>query len=95
MENQSEVARLRQRIADECQASWWALYGLSSGSAQHEFIAAKLKRMDEHHQCLTALIGEEKATDALCEVWDEQAVKAQKQKEQVLGEDSKQKEQGK
>lgn len=89
MDNQSEIAQLRQRIADECQAGWWALHGLSSGTAQHEFIAARLKRMGEHHQRLTALVGEERATDALCEVWDEQAlVEARKRRGRVVGKGS-------
>lgn len=74
MNNQSEVARLRQRIADECQASWQALHGLSSGSAKHEFIRARFRHMEECHGSLRELVGEEQATDALCEVWDEQAL---------------------
>lgn len=73
MSNQSEVAQLRQRIAQECQASWWALYGLSSGTAQHRFISARLRNMESHRHRLAELVGEEQATDALCEVWDEQA----------------------
>jgi hypothetical protein len=74
MSNQSEVARLRQRIADECQASWWALHGLSSGTAQHEFIHARFQHMEKCHGSLRELVGEEQATNVLCEVWDEQAL---------------------
>jgi hypothetical protein len=67
----SEVARLRERILLESQASWWALHGLSSGNAQHEFITARLKKMGEYHGHLAVLVGEEQATDYLCEAFEE------------------------
>ena len=69
----SEVARLRRRIAEECEASWWALYGLASGMAQHEFIRARFRRMEDYHTRLSAIVGEEEATTILCEVYNGQA----------------------
>lgn len=69
-ENRSEVARLRERILLESQASWWALHGLSSGNAQHEFITARLKKMGEYHGRLAKLVGEDEATEYLCEAFE-------------------------
>lgn len=66
----SEVARLRQRIAEECQASWWALHGLAAGVAQHEFIIARFNNMEGYHASLVQLVGEEQATEMLCEIYN-------------------------
>ena len=66
----SEIARLRAQIEQEYEASMWALRGLASGNAQHRFISARLKRMGDYHQRLGELIGEDQATDVLCEVFD-------------------------
>ena len=66
----SEVAQLRQKIDQECRASWWALSAFSSGTARHQFIAARLRNMGEYHTRLTALVGEEAATDVLCEAFE-------------------------
>ena len=72
-EHGSEVARLRQRIAEECEASWWALHGIAAGVAQHEFIIAKFKNMEGYHAHLTGLVGEEQATTILCEIYNGKA----------------------
>lgn len=72
-ENMSEVARLRQRIAEECEASWQALHGLASGTAQHEVIMSKFRRMDGYCLSLAELVGEEQATTILCEVYNQKA----------------------
>ena len=69
----SEVARLRQRIAEECEASWQALYGLASGVAQHEVIMSKFRNMEKHCLRLTELVGEEQATEILCEEYNKRA----------------------
>ena len=70
MHEPSEVAQLRQRIALECQAGWAALHALNSGAAQHEFIRERFKQMEKCHERLTELVGEERATDILCEEYD-------------------------
>lgn len=67
---QSEVARLMEQIDLECRASWWALKGLASGTAQHRFITARLRRMDRYHGKLAQMIGEESAIEYLCEVFE-------------------------
>lgn len=68
----SEIALLRRRLAQEYEAGRWALYGLSSGTAQHLFITARFRQMEACHRRLTELVGEELATDYLCEVFNEE-----------------------
>lgn len=67
----SEIAQLRQRLTLEYEAGRWALYGLASGVAQHRFITARFKHMEQCHQRLSELVGEERATEYLYEVFDE------------------------
>ncbi|MBA2678742.1 MAG: hypothetical protein H0U76_10170 [Ktedonobacteraceae bacterium] len=38
----SEVAQLRERIANEYRAAKWGLSGLAYGTAQHQFITARM-----------------------------------------------------
>jgi hypothetical protein len=68
--SQSEVARLRAEIERQCEASWSALHGLAWGNAQHAFISARLHRVETCHQLLSGLIGDEQATEMVCEVFD-------------------------
>jgi hypothetical protein len=67
---QSEVARFRAQIETEHQACMLALYGLSSGNAQHAFISKRMRNMDASYKGLEKIIGEEQATDILCEVFN-------------------------
>jgi hypothetical protein len=69
-ENQSEVARLRERLEREYQAAEWGLHGLAAGVSRHEFITAKMERMGECHQQLAQLIGTDEATRMLVEIID-------------------------
>jgi hypothetical protein len=66
-ENHSEVARLRQRIANEYLAAQRGLIGLASGIATHQFITAHLERMGASHQALKHLVGEQEAARILAE----------------------------
>src|SRR5260370_20587930 len=70
----SEVAQLRQQIALECPAGWGALHGLNFCTAQHNFIGARFQQMEKCHERLTQLVGEEQATDILCEEFDREGV---------------------
>lgn len=70
--SESEIARLRQRMEWEHQASVWALNGLASGAAQHAFISARMHRIDTCYQRLSELVGDEQATDVLCDIFDGQ-----------------------
>ena len=58
-ENQSEVARLMQRIEEEYTAPQRALSGLAVGMATHQFITARMENIGRCHQQLRALVGEE------------------------------------
>ena len=69
-QNQSIVARLRTQIEQEHQASVCALTGLSSGSIQHAFITRRMGHIDVAYKGLAQVIGEEQATEVLCEVFD-------------------------
>lgn len=69
--SRSEIAALRQRLTEECEAGWQALYGLSEGVAKHEIIAAKFRNMEVHHQRLTELVGENQATEILCQIYND------------------------
>lgn len=70
-ESISEVARLRAQIEQEYAAGMWALSGLASGTARHDFINARLEHMERSHARLSELIGEERATAILCEVFEQ------------------------
>lgn len=58
---ESEVARLLREIDEAYQAAQWALTGLASGTARHDFINAKEERIAVCHEELGALIGPDKA----------------------------------
>lgn len=70
-ENTSEIARLRQRIADEYLAAQRGLTALAYGTAKHKFITARLERMGAHHQALKHLVGEQEATRMMAETLEE------------------------
>jgi hypothetical protein len=53
----SEIARIRQQIADEYQAAQLGLYGLAAGTSRHQFITARMERMGEAFTRLTELVG--------------------------------------
>ncbi len=67
----SEIARLRRRIADEYQAAQRGLTSLASGTAMHQFINARLERMGASHQALKHLLGEQEATRILAETLED------------------------
>lgn len=67
-EPRSEVARLRQQIAQEYEAATRGLTGLASGTAQHRFITARMERIADHHQTLTHLVGVQEATRIVSEL---------------------------
>ena len=70
MYQQSEVVRLREQIAAECEAMNQALYGFASGSAAHTFIAARLHRVDVCYHQLEEYVGEQEAIHMVCELYD-------------------------
>lgn len=71
MDEETEVARIRRLIEAEHRASVWALTGLSTGNAQHAFISRRMGHMEISHQRLSQLIGEERAVEFICEVFEQ------------------------
>ena len=61
MKDVSEVAAMRARIEQECRA----LRNLSlfSSSSSHEVISASMRRLDEMHNKLARVVGEQGATE--------------------------------
>lgn len=59
--NQSEVARLRQQIEVQLVAMRRGLSGLSSGSARHAFITARMERIGAYQDGLASQLGEDDA----------------------------------
>lgn len=63
----SEVAQLLQRIEQEHQAAQWALTGLASGSARHDFINQRLENIGGIHEQLKAQVGSETALNLIAD----------------------------
>jgi hypothetical protein len=66
MSNKSEVAQLRQQIALELDAMRRGLLGISTGSARHAFIHARMERIGVCQDTLASSIGEQAATQLVC-----------------------------
>ncbi len=66
MSNKSEVAQLRQQIALELDAMRRGLLGISTGSARHAFIHARMERVGVCQDTLATSIGEQAATQIVC-----------------------------
>jgi hypothetical protein len=69
MSNKSEVAQLRQQIALELDAMRRGLLGISTGSARHAFIHARMERIGVCQDTLASSIGEQAATQLVCAVY--------------------------
>ena len=72
-ENHSEVARLRQRIAEEYEAAQRGLTGLCLGTAKHAFITARMEQIGTCHEALKGLVGEGEAARIMTETLEAQA----------------------
>ncbi len=57
--NISEVARLRQEIEINYYSAQLGLHGLAAGVSYHRFITARMERMQQCHEQLEQLIGQE------------------------------------
>jgi hypothetical protein len=60
MEHNSQVAQLRQRIEEEYTAAQRALHAPAM-VAKHEFITKRMEGMQQAHEELQAIVGEEEA----------------------------------
>jgi hypothetical protein len=55
--SQSEIARLRQQIEAEYLAAKEGLSGLASGTSRHDFITARMERMQGCQVQLAQIVG--------------------------------------
>ena len=67
--NQSEVARIRAQIEEECEALCLAMNGSAMGG-RHEMISHKYKALDKSTEELAAIVGPEQAVKVACEVYN-------------------------
>ena len=71
--NLSEVARLREQIEQEYSAAQQALSGYAQ-VARHDFIDARMQRIETCRKALSTLVGEEKANLIMVQaVWPDEA----------------------
>ena len=66
----SEVARLREQVELEYEAMMRGLNGFAEGSAMHEFISARMARVEGYHGKLAKEIGEQAATEIICDLYN-------------------------
>jgi hypothetical protein len=66
--SRSEVARLLKEIELTYQAAKSGLEGLAAGTAKHEFITAKMEKLDTYRESLTQFIGADQAMELLVQV---------------------------
>ena len=62
-DHRSDIARLRQRIAEEYEA---ATRGLT-GFAKHQFITQRMEHIGIYHETLQRLVGEQEAVRIVAE----------------------------
>lgn len=66
----SEVAKLRAQIEAVCYSMNLGLSGYAI-SARHDIIRNKYRQLDTCHQGLKKLVGEEQATEIVCNTYDQ------------------------
>ena len=71
MQGNSEIARLREQIAQEYEAAQWALSGTAYGTAKHQFITGRMERIGTCHEALKHLVGEREATRMMVKTLEE------------------------
>lgn len=57
-QQRSEVARLLSQISEEYEAAQRGFSGLSYGTAQHDFITARMENIGQLHTQLQGLVGD-------------------------------------
>ena len=65
----SEIAQLREQITEEYEAMKRGLTGFAWGTAKHNFIDARMKRVDHYHEQLVNYIGEHEADFTICDIY--------------------------
>ena len=77
METTSEVRRLLRQIDEVYKAGYTGLDGLSSGTARHIFINAKMERIGEYQKKLVSLVGNDEALRLIIQANDGEGKAAQ------------------
>jgi hypothetical protein len=67
----SEIAQLKQQIADEYIAGQRALSSLAYGTSQHQFITQRLENMEGYRKKLVGLVGDNEASKIFVEALDQ------------------------
>jgi hypothetical protein len=68
-ESLSEIAQIKQRIADEYLAAKNGLTGLAIGTSKHQFITQKMENMGRYQAELEIVVGQEQAAQIMNEVF--------------------------
>jgi hypothetical protein len=71
MQGSSEIARLREQIAQEYEAAKQVMSGTVYGTANHQFITARMERIGTCHEALKHLVGEREATRMMVKTLEE------------------------
>jgi hypothetical protein len=71
VENQSEVARLKQQLDAECEAARRALYSFAE-AGKHAYITKKMENVGRVHDELIERVGEKEATELLVRAMEAQ-----------------------
>ena len=69
MENQSQVAQIRQRIEEEYIAAWRALHAPAM-VAKHDFITKRMENVQHAHTELQTIVGADEATRLVVAILD-------------------------
>jgi hypothetical protein len=69
--NQSEIARLRQQIELQLEATQRGLRGFATGKARHAFIRMQMDRIGMCQDTLAEHIGENAASQVVCSLYVE------------------------
>ena len=67
--NMSDIARLRCQIIQEMEAMRQAFDGFAAGSARHDFIRARMQKINDHQERLAEHIGKNDAATTVCELY--------------------------
>jgi hypothetical protein len=66
--SQSKIAQLKQQIIAEYEAAERGLQGLAYGTAQHQFITARMENIEHCRKRLEAVAGEEVTRQIMCSI---------------------------
>ncbi|HLG75294.1 MAG TPA: hypothetical protein VKX46_02695 [Ktedonobacteraceae bacterium] len=68
-ESVSEVARLRQQIAEEIESMRRGFKDFAAGITRHEFIRARMEQIGDHQEALAMHVGPSAAASTVCKLY--------------------------